>query len=122
VRPQRRAVADGCESASSRGCGTGSCSVGGLNPSEEIHANVREAMAEIGLDLAQEFPQPLTDEVVRAADVVITMGCGDACPVYPGKRYLDWELPDPRGQAAGDSKRNPRRLGPTDLCTLARDP
>ncbi len=52
-------------------------------------------MAEIGIDLSQEFPKPLTDEVVRAADVVITMGCGDACPVYLGKRYLDWDLPDP---------------------------
>ena len=52
-------------------------------------------MAELGLDLHEEFPKPLTDDVVRAADVVITMGCGDACPVYPGKRYLDWELDDP---------------------------
>ncbi len=52
-------------------------------------------MAKIGIDLSQEFPKPLTDEVVRAADVVITMGCGDACPVYAGKRYLDWDLPDP---------------------------
>jgi arsenate reductase len=52
-------------------------------------------MNEIGLDLAQEFPKPLTDEVVRAADVVITMGCGDACPIYPGKRYEDWQLEDP---------------------------
>jgi arsenate reductase (thioredoxin) len=73
----------------------------GSTPSEEIHANVREVMAEIGLDLAQEFPKPLTDEVVRAADVVITMGCGDACPVYPGKRYVDWELPDPEGKPLG---------------------
>ena len=54
-------------------------------------------MAELGLDVAKEFPKPLTDEVVRAADVVITMGCGDACPLYPGKRYLDWELEDPDG-------------------------
>jgi protein-tyrosine-phosphatase len=68
-------------------------------PAHDIHANVREAMAEIGIDLSQEFPKPLTDEVVRAADVVITMGCGDACPVYPGKRYLDWELPDPAGKS-----------------------
>jgi protein-tyrosine-phosphatase/DNA-binding transcriptional ArsR family regulator len=67
----------------------------GSTPVDEIHANVREAMAEIGIDLSQEFPKPLTDEVVRAADVVVTMGCGDACPIYPGKRYLDWELPDP---------------------------
>jgi protein-tyrosine-phosphatase len=74
----------------------------GSTPAEEIHSNVREAMAEIGLDLAQEFPKPLTDDVVRAADVVITMGCGDACPVYPGKRYLDWELPDPEGKSLGE--------------------
>lgn len=67
----------------------------GSAPANEIHAGVREAMAELGVDISQEFPKPLTDEVVRAADVVITMGCGDACPVYPGKRYLDWELDDP---------------------------
>ena len=67
----------------------------GSTPANEIHAGVREAMAEIGVDMSQEFPKPLTDEVVRAADVVITMGCGDACPVYPGKKYLDWELDDP---------------------------
>jgi arsenate reductase len=70
----------------------------GSTPADEIHANVREAMAEIGIDLNQEFPKPLTDEVVKAADVVVTMGCGDACPVYPGKRYLDWHLPDPTGK------------------------
>jgi len=56
---------------------------------------VREAMSEVGVDLETEFPKPLTDEVVRAADAVITMGCGDACPIYPGKRYEDWELDDP---------------------------
>ncbi|MPZ69721.1 MAG: arsenate reductase ArsC [Actinobacteria bacterium] len=67
----------------------------GSTPANEIHAGVREAMAEIGIDLSKEFPKPLTDEVVKAADVVITMGCGDACPIYPGKKYLDWELEDP---------------------------
>lgn len=67
----------------------------GSIPASQIHAGVREAMMEIGLDVSQEFPKPITDEVVRAADVVITMGCGDACPVYPGKKYLDWELDDP---------------------------
>jgi arsenate reductase len=67
----------------------------GSTPTDEIHSTVRMAMGEVGLDLSKEFPKPLTDEVVRAADVVITMGCGDACPVYPGKRYLDWELEDP---------------------------
>ena len=55
-------------------------------------------MAEIGVDLAREFPKPLTNDVVRAADVVVTMGCGDACPIYPGKRYVDWELADPAGK------------------------
>jgi len=70
----------------------------GSTPANEIHQGVRDAMAEVGVDLEREFPKPLTDEVLRAADVVITMGCGDACPVYPGKRYLDWDLPDPEGQ------------------------
>ena len=70
----------------------GSLPAGAINPA------VVTAMAEVGLDLEHEFPKPLTDDVVRAADVVITMGCGDACPIYPGKRYLDWELPDPDGQ------------------------
>lgn len=70
----------------------------GSTPAEDIHDNVRTAMDEIGIDLSREFPKPLTDEVVRAADIVITMGCGDACPVYPGKRYMDWEVPDPAGQ------------------------
>jgi arsenate reductase len=69
----------------------------GSTPAREINPSVTTAMAEVGLDLSQEFPKPLTDDVVRAADVVVTMGCGDACPVYPGKRYLDWELDDPAG-------------------------
>jgi arsenate reductase len=70
----------------------------GSDPAEEINPAVVEAMTELGIDLGEEFPKPLTDEVVRAADAVITMGCGDACPIYPGKRYLDWDLPDPAGQ------------------------
>jgi len=70
----------------------------GSSPGDEINPAVREAMTEIGVDLSEEFPKPLTDEFVRAADVVITMGCGDACPIYPGKRYEDWELDDPAGQ------------------------
>ncbi len=70
----------------------------GSAPGEEINPAVVEAMAEIGVDMSEEFPKPLTDEVVRAADVVITMGCGDACPIYPGKRYEDWELEDPAGK------------------------
>ena len=74
----------------------------GSTPADEIHSNVSRAMEEIGLDISREFPKPLTDEVVRAADVVITMGCGDACPVYPGKRYLDWELEDPADKPMDD--------------------
>jgi arsenate reductase len=67
----------------------------GSAPASEINPAVMQVMAELGLDLSKEFPKPLTDEAVRAADVVITMGCGDACPFFPGKRYLDWELDDP---------------------------
>ena len=67
----------------------------GSAPGEEINPAVVEAMQELGVDMSEEFPKPLTDEAVRAADVVITMGCGDACPIYPGKRYLDWEVDDP---------------------------
>ena len=70
----------------------------GSDPGEEINPAVVAAMAELGIDTSEEFPKPLTDEVVRAADVVITMGCGDACPIYPGKRYEDWTLDDPAGQ------------------------
>jgi arsenate reductase (thioredoxin) len=70
----------------------------GSDPGEQINPAVVEAMREIGVDLGEEFPKPLTDEVVRAADVVITMGCGDACPIYPGKRYEDWTLDDPACQ------------------------
>ncbi len=77
----------------------------GSDPAEEINPAVAEAMAEVGLDLSEEFPKPLTDDVVRAADVVITMGCGDACPVYPGKRYEDWAFDDPAGQDLASVRR-----------------
>jgi len=70
----------------------------GSAPAEEINPTVVAAMAELGVDMSDEFPKPLTNDVVRAADVVITMGCGDACPIYPGKKYEDWELDDPAGQ------------------------
>ncbi len=70
----------------------------GSTPADQINPAVLQAMDEIGVDMSEEFPKPLTDEVVRAADVVITMGCGDACPIYPGKRYEDWELDDPADQ------------------------
>ncbi len=69
----------------------------GSQPQRSCNPAVVAVMAEIGLDLSREFPRPLTGEQVQAADVVITMGCGDACPFYPGKRYLDWDLPDPAG-------------------------
>ena len=71
----------------------------GSAPAAEVNPAVIAAMAEIGLDIAEEFPKPLTDAAVRASDVVITMGCGDTCPVFPGKRHLDWDLPDPAGQS-----------------------
>jgi arsenate reductase len=70
----------------------------GSDPAEEINPSVVEAMSEVGVDLSEEFPKPLTDEFVAAADAVVTMGCGDACPIYPGKRYEDWELEDPEGK------------------------
>ena len=71
---------------------------GGSEPGREINPAAVAAMAEVGIDITAEFPKPWTDEIVKAADVVITMGCGDACPLYPGKRYEDWELDDPAGQ------------------------
>jgi arsenate reductase (thioredoxin) len=70
----------------------------GSAPADSINPAVVAAMGELGLDLSREFPKPLTTEAVEASDVVITMGCGDACPVFPGKRYLDWQLEDPAGQ------------------------
>ncbi|MDJ0459876.1 arsenate reductase ArsC [Arthrobacter sp. NQ7] len=71
----------------------------GSLPAAELDPNVVTVMSEMGLDLAQNYPKPLTDDVVRASDVVITMGCGDSCPIYPGKRYEDWDLPDPADQS-----------------------
>lgn len=74
----------------------------GSAPADAIHAGVRDAMTEIGIDLSRNVPKALTDAAVKEADVVVTMGCGDACPVYPGKRYLDWELDDPAGKSAAE--------------------
>jgi len=74
---------------------------GGSEPADTVNPSAVAAMAEVGIDITGEFPKPWTDEVVRAADVVVTMGCGDACPVYPGTRYVDWELDDPAGQDVG---------------------
>jgi arsenate reductase (thioredoxin) len=75
---------------------------GGSEPGTQVNPSAVTAMAERGIDISAEFPKPWTEEVVRAADVVITMGCGDACPVYPGKRYLNWELDDPAGKSVED--------------------
>ncbi|MEX2625490.1 MAG: arsenate reductase ArsC [Ilumatobacteraceae bacterium] len=72
---------------------------GGSDPGYEVNAAAIEAMRELGIDISDEYPKPWTDEIARAADVIVTMGCGDACPVFPGKRYEDWELDDPAGQS-----------------------
>ena len=85
-----------------RSQGTVSVRSAGSAPGEDVNPAVVEAMAELGVDLNEAFPKPLTDEVVRAADVVITMGCGDACPIYPGKRYEDWVVDDPEGRSLED--------------------
>ena len=74
----------------------------GTTPAEHVHPEVVEAMAELGIDLTTRRPKLLTDGAVREADVVITMGCGDACPFFPGKQYLDWELEDPAGRPVAD--------------------
>ena len=72
---------------------------GGSEPADTVNLIAVDAMAEVGIDITNEFPKPWTDEIVQAVDVVITMGCGDACPIFPGKRYENWELTDPAGQA-----------------------
>jgi arsenate reductase (thioredoxin) len=77
----------------------------GSDPSEHLNSAVVVAMREVGLDISKAFPKPLTDESVQTADVVITMGCGDACPFYPGKRYLDWDLEDPAGKSLATVRR-----------------
>ena len=77
----------------------------GSTPADEINPAALQAMAEIGIDMTQEFPKQLTDESVQAAHVVITMGCGDACPIYPGKRYEDWEVEDPAGKSVEEVRR-----------------
>jgi arsenate reductase len=81
-----------------KGSGKAHVRSAGSAPAGSINATVIDAMSEVGLDLTKEFPKPMTDDVVRAADVVITMGCGDACPIYPGKRYEDWDVEDPAGK------------------------
>ena len=84
----------------------------GSAPAEEINPNAVAALEELGVDMGEAFPKPLTDEVVRAADVVITMGCGDACPIYPGKRYEDWDARRPRRAGPGHGAADPRRARP----------
>ncbi|HEX7308494.1 arsenate reductase ArsC [Lentzea sp.] len=75
---------------------------GGSEPGNQVNPAAVEAMMERGINISREFPKPWTDEIVRAADVIVTMGCGDACPVFPGKRYLDWTLDDPAGKDVAD--------------------
>ena len=99
LRAQRRPQPDGGRARQAPLRGADPRPLGRQRPgASEINPAVVEAMEELGVDMGEEFPKPLTDEVVRAADVVITMGCGDACPIYPGKKYEDWELDDPAGQ------------------------
>jgi arsenate reductase len=74
----------------------------GSEPASSLNPAVVEAMAEIGVDISKEYPKPLTTDAIRSADVVITMGCGDACPIFPGKRYEDWDLEDPAGRSLDD--------------------
>jgi protein-tyrosine-phosphatase len=74
----------------------------GTDPAQHLNPAVIEAMKEVGIDISAQRPRPLTDEDASRADVVVTMGCGDSCPVYPGKRYLDWALPDPAGKSVGE--------------------
>ena len=93
---------------------------GGSEPAEHINAAAVEAMAELDIDIREQIPQPWSDEIVRAADVVVTMGCGDACPVFPGKRYLDWELDDPAGRAI-DEVRTIRDDIRSRVATLLRE-
>ncbi|WP_102145927.1 arsenate reductase ArsC [Mycobacterium hubeiense] len=75
---------------------------GGSEPGEEVNPAAVDAMAERGIDISREYPKPWTDEIVRAADVVVTMGCGDACPIFPGRRYEEWVLDDPAGKGVDD--------------------
>jgi arsenate reductase (thioredoxin) len=77
----------------------------GTTPAERVHPEVVEAMRELGVDLAHRTPRLLTQELAEGADVVVTMGCGDACPYVPGKRYVDWELPDPKGRPLDEVRR-----------------
>jgi arsenate reductase len=88
----------------------------GTDPAQHLNPAVVEAMAEVGIDISGQRPRPLTDEDAARADVIITMGCGDSCPVYPGTRYLDWPLPDPAGKTLGEV-----RLIRDEIDRLVRD-
>lgn len=101
---------------------------GGSEPASEVHSSAIEAMAEVGIDIRDAFPKPWNDEVVRTADVVVTMGCGDACPWYPGKRYEDWEVSDPAGldveavRAIRDELRGRVERLLSELCSQGQSP
>jgi arsenate reductase (thioredoxin) len=98
---------------------------GGSDPAGEINPAAVDAMAEIGIDISEEFPKPWTGEVVQAAGVIVTMGCGDACPLYPGKRYLDWEVADPAGLPIGEIRPMRDEIGRRVralVAELAREP
>ncbi len=84
---------------------------GGSEPGNEVNPAAIAAMAEVGIDISEEFPKPWTDEIVRAADVVVTMGCGDACPLFPGKRYEDWSLTDPFGKSVEEVRPTRDEIG-----------
>ena len=106
LRPQRGAQPDGGRARDASLARAGSTSAPpARRPGDAVNPLVVEAMAELGIDLAEAFPKPLTDDFVRAADVVITMGCGDACPIFPGKRYEDWVLDDPAEAESLDTVR-----------------
>lgn len=93
----------------------------GSDPSDTVNPLASQVMAELGIDLASAFPKLLTDDAVRDADVVITMGCGDACPIYPGKRYEDWEFDDPADASSLEDVRRIRDEIDTRVHTLLRD-
>ncbi|GAA4835926.1 hypothetical protein GCM10025787_14800 [Saccharopolyspora rosea] len=105
LRPQRRALPDGRRAAAPPRPGQGHRPLRRVRTRRHRQSRRREVMNELGLDLSQEFPKKLSTDAVQAADVVITMGCGDACPVFPGKRYLDWELTDPAGKSVDEVRK-----------------
>ena len=83
----------------------------GSEPAQDLNKGAVEAMAEVGIDITSDAPKPWADEVVRAVDVVVTMGCGDACPIYPGKRYIDWDVEDPTGKRTDEIRPIRNELG-----------